>query len=74
MNRKKASQNSGKTVFSEFNTLKVTGNEEMKNELDVTLFVGPQRAPFTLTVPKQCNMKILKSMLWFNLKKILTIA
>lgn len=34
--------------------------------------MGTQRTPITINVPKPCNMKILKSMLWFHLKKILT--
>lgn len=36
--------------------------------------MGAQRSPVTVQVPRPCNMKILKSIIWFHLKKIMTIA
>ena len=35
--------------------------------------MGSQRKPVSFQVPMGCNMKILKSILWFQLKKVLTV-
>jgi hypothetical protein len=61
-------------LLEEKSGTKVSSQATGKDHVEVTLLMGAQRSPLTFNVPQGCNMKILKSIIWFNLKKVLTLT
>lgn len=74
MHQKRKSYDATRHSVDSQKTLQIINHTHATQQLAVNINVGTQRSPITLYVPKHCNMKILKSMLWFHLKKILTLA
>ena len=73
MNRKRNSEEVSKIHFDEARGNHPPRRSVPQEDIEVTLLMGTQRVPLSIKVPSKCNMKILKSILWFHLKKVLTI-
>lgn len=71
-NRKSSITSAPRPHITKTHSIKVINKTHQEDQLSVSLLLGAQRNSITLQVPQNCNMKILKSMLWFHLKKILT--